>query len=160
MSATPARETIAPSSLTTSEIAQITRFLAETPDGEGRTAPYIAGPHGEKHEVPAKVYEALIYIMDALTKGHGVTVMPTDAQLTTQKAADYLQMSRPTLVKLLEAGDIAFTRVGRHRRVLLADLQDYEARLTADRQRFLAEQTREAVQNDDYFAMPTDHETR
>ena len=54
-------------------------------------------------------------------------VAPYDTTLTTQDAADYLGVSRPTLVKLLEQGDIPFTRIGRHRRVTLSDLQHYAA---------------------------------
>lgn len=142
------------------EIAQLARFLAESPSGGERVIPYLSSPEGVKQEIPARVYDALKFIVDALAEGRGITVVPTNAQLTTQKAADYLHMSRPTLVKLLEDGEIPFTKVGRHRRVRLVDLGAYEKRVSADHAQFLAEQTRSAAHDDDYFAMPSDHETR
>ena len=60
-----------------------------------------------------------------VSKGKAVFVAPYNTKLTTQDAADYLGISRPTLVKLLEQGDVPFTKIGRHRRVLLSDLQQY-----------------------------------
>lgn len=72
---------------------------------------------------------ALLQVADQLARGKAVFVAPYDTKLTTQDAADFLGVSRPTLVKLLEQGKIPFEKVGRHRRVLLADLQRYaEAR--------------------------------
>ena len=57
--------------------------------------------------------------------GRGVTIIPTNRMLTTQEAADVLGVSRPTLVKVLESGDLRFSKVGRHRRVALGDLLAY-----------------------------------
>lgn len=155
-----ARDTIMPTSINDEEIAQLAQFLAASPDGVEREIPFLLSPEGERHEIPVRLYDALKLIVDTLADGCGVTVVPTNAQLTTQKAADFLHVSRPTLVKLLESGEIPFTKVGRHRRVLLADLTAYEARIAASRDEFLTRQTREAAQKDEYFAMPDDHETR
>ncbi|MBT1169967.1 helix-turn-helix domain-containing protein [Bifidobacterium sp. SO4] len=69
--------------------------------------------------------DVLLKVADQLSRGKAVFVAPYDTQLTTQDAADFLGISRPTLVKLLERGKIPFKKVGRHRRVLLADLQEY-----------------------------------
>lgn len=162
MTTTPihARETISPSSLRSEEVEEIARFLADSPDGTPRAIPYLSFSDGQKHEIPGRVYDALKFIVTSLTEGNGVTVMPTHAQLTTQNAADFLQMSRPTLVKLLESGEIPFTKVGRHRRVLLADLQEYEDNMAVRRRRALADQTRQAAQDGTYFTMPDDHRTR
>ncbi|MBT1177157.1 helix-turn-helix domain-containing protein [Bifidobacterium callimiconis] len=77
----------------------------------------------------AELADALLKVADQLSRGRAVFVAPYDTSLTTQDAANFLGVSRPTLVKLLEQGKIPFEKVGRHRRVLLADLQKYaEAR--------------------------------
>lgn len=69
--------------------------------------------------------DVLLKVADQLARGKAVFVAPYDTQLTTQDAADFLGISRPTLIKLLEEGTIPFKKVGRHRRVMLKDLQEY-----------------------------------
>ncbi|MFE2768816.1 helix-turn-helix domain-containing protein [Streptomyces albidoflavus] len=64
-------------------------------------------------------------MLAALADGQGVQVMPVDAELTTQQAADMLNVSRPYLIGLLESGEIPFRLVGRHRRIRFADLRQY-----------------------------------
>lgn len=75
--------------------------------------------------VPDELVEILRAAAVALQAGRGVTIVPTGAQLTTQEPAGFLEVSRPTLVKVLESGDLPFAVVGRHRRVLLRDLRAY-----------------------------------
>jgi Helix-turn-helix domain len=57
--------------------------------------------------VPNPVFQALVHVATAMARGQGVTVMPLNALLTIQEAADLLGISRPTLVRLLEDGEIA-----------------------------------------------------
>lgn len=66
-------------------------------------------------------------ILAALSEGQGISLVPLHRQLTTQEAADLLNISRPTLIKVLERGDLPFTLTGRHRRVRLDDLLSYQA---------------------------------
>ncbi|WP_125967593.1 helix-turn-helix domain-containing protein [Bifidobacterium samirii] len=76
----------------------------------------------------SELASVLMTVADQLSRNKAVFVAPYDTQLTTQDAADFLGISRPTLVKLLENEEIPCKRVGRHRRVLLADLQQYAER--------------------------------
>ena len=89
---------------------------------------------------------ALVDILAELADGNAVKVVPVHAELTTQEAADLLNVSRPHFVKLLEDGVLAFHRTGKHRRVRFADLMQYkEARERASEQAMaeLAQQSQE-----------------
>jgi len=80
--------------------------------------------------------------------------------LSTQEAADELGISRPTLVKLLESGEITFTKPGRHRRVQLTDLRDYQQRMRQRRRDELVAMTQEAAEDDAYTNINGFTETR
>ncbi len=83
-------------------------------------------------------------VAEALNAGMGVTVAPHNARLTTQEAADFLGISRPTLVRLLERQEIPMEKPGRHRYVRLSDLVAYEARMRTYRRELLDQMTRDA----------------
>jgi excisionase family DNA binding protein len=78
-------------------------------------------------ELPTSALRLLADILAELAEGNAVKVMPVHAELTTQEAADMLNVSRPHLVKLLEEGSLAFHKTGKHRRVRFADLMDFKA---------------------------------
>ena len=73
-------------------------------------------------EVPSEVFRLFGEMLSMLADGSGVVVLPDDAELTTQQAADLINVSRPYLVKLIDDGDLPGRLVGTHRRVLLSDL--------------------------------------
>ena len=77
-------------------------------------------------EMPEGLRRLLLDLLTQIARNEPVAIMPLEAQLTTKEAADLLGVSRPHLVKLLEQGEIPFTRVGKHRRVLLKDVVRYQ----------------------------------
>ena len=82
--------------------------------------------------VPRGAVELLARILAHMANGQGVSVVPANAELTTQQAADLLNVSRPFLIGLLTAGEIEFRLVGRHRRIRAEPLLNY---MRADDQR-------------------------
>jgi excisionase family DNA binding protein len=79
-------------------------------------------------ELPTSALRLLMDILGELAIGNAVKVVPVHAELTSQEAADLLNVSRPHLVKLLEMGELPFHKTGRHRRVLFSDLMRFKDR--------------------------------
>lgn len=77
-------------------------------------------------ELPTSALRLLVDILAELADGNAVKVVPIHAELTTQEAADLLNVSRPHLVKLLEDGVLPYHKTGKHRRVRFADLMQFK----------------------------------
>src|SRR5579862_6394139 len=101
----------------------------------------IEQPDGEKAELllPGVTLSLLSKMLRELGQGKNVVVLATDTEVTTGQAADFLKVSRPYVVKLLEEGKIPFRLVGPRRRVLLGDLLRYKEQEDAERHRGLDE---------------------
>jgi len=96
---------------------------------------------GEKTDValPEAAFTLLLSVLKELGHGKGVAVVATDTEVTTQQAADFLNVSRTYFVKLLEESKIPYRTVGPRRRVLVEDLLAYKAHEEAERHRGLDE---------------------
>ncbi len=93
----------------------------------------LVGPDGRQVAIPEPVHDLLLLILKNLQAGRAISIVPEHQQLTTQRAANILGVSRPFLVRLVESGDIPFHMVGSHRRIYLRDLLDYKRRRDAVR---------------------------
>jgi len=83
---------------------------------------------GETVEIPGAAVGLLADMLDQMAHGNTVRLVASQAELTTQQAADFLNVSRPFLVKLIESGAIPFHRVGTHRRLKFQDVMAYKQR--------------------------------
>jgi excisionase family DNA binding protein len=94
--------------------------------------------------IPADALRLLVVILSQMAKGNAVTLIPVHAELTTQEAADLLNVSRPFLVDLLEEGKIPFRKVGSRRRVYAKDVLRYKEEIDKKRLEILEELANEA----------------
>ena len=122
-------ETVAPSEADALLARESSRLLATHMLGK-RASVRIRllddGDEAETVSVPASALRLLLHLLVEMSQGNSVTLMPTYAELTTQQAADLLNVSRPYVVKLLDEGRIPSRAVGKYRRVRFDDLMAYK----------------------------------
>lgn len=112
--------------------------------GQGDGAELLVIDGDTRIQVPVKALRLLVDILAQMAQGNAVSVVPIHAELTTQEAADYLNVSRPFLVSLLERNRLPFRKVGTHRRVRFQDLLAYEQQQRAQQEAALTELARQA----------------
>lgn len=91
----------------------------------------------EKIKVPLNALKLLAKILKVTSQGKPISIIPIATEMTTQAAADLIGCSRPHLVKLLEEGKIAFTKIGKHRRVKFEDVMNYRKSMKEKQQKLL-----------------------
>jgi len=91
----------------------------------------------EKIRIPLSALKLLADILKATSQGKFISIVPIATEVTTQVAAEMLGCSRPHFVKLLENGEISFTKVGRHRRVKYEDVINYKKRMKEKQKQLL-----------------------
>jgi len=88
----------------------------------------IVTPEGLQMEVPYTIFCLLKEMLEVLSNGDSLTIIPMDKELTTQQAADILNVSRPYFIKLLENNQIPYKTTGKHRKVSMYDLIEYKTK--------------------------------
>jgi excisionase family DNA binding protein len=89
--------------------------------------------------IPGHFVQIMLRVFSEMSKGNAINIMPVHYELSTQEAANILNVSRPYLVKLLEGGEIDFHKVGAHRRVKFEDIMKYKNDIDSKRRDSLAE---------------------
>src|SRR5690348_10110432 len=111
-------KTLSPSAVPPAELEQLESFLE-------MERPCLKGREGFEMPLPDPIFHILLNIVHGMKSGRTMALVPEDETLTTQAAADYLGVSRPYLVRLLEGEKIPFFKVGSHRKVKLTDLRAF-----------------------------------
>jgi len=118
---------------------RLTQFLAARPKKALRVRIEPENEPEESISIPVTAFRLLNSILTEMAKGNAVTLIPVHAELTTQQAADILNVSRPFLIEQLEKGVIPYRKVGTHRRVMFKDLMKYKQTMDHNRLKALEE---------------------
>ncbi len=108
---------------------------AQQPNGTSPHPLALVGQDGSHVPIPFTVYELFHEIVHHLARGDSITLVPRHRELTTQQAAEVLNISRPFLIKLLDRDEMPYRWEGTHRRIALEDVLVYRDRRSAKRRR-------------------------
>lgn len=140
-------QTVAPSEADATLALESSRLLAARKMGRKKSVRIRLGDDDDEAEaltVPVSALRLFQHLLTEMSQGHSVTLIPTHAELTTQQAADLLNVSRPYVVKLLDEGKIPSRTVGKYRRVRFDDLMAYKRKDDQARATVLDQLTSEA----------------
>jgi excisionase family DNA binding protein len=134
------------------EVAKLSKLLGGLAHARRARVPVcrLVGPKGEAIELPESVFYVLERVAQVLAGGDAVTVVPVGKELTTQQAADLLNVSRQYLVRLLDEGRILYTRTGKHRRLRIEEVLAFKERRDAERRVALRDLTQLTEDADGY----------
>jgi excisionase family DNA binding protein len=138
----PTKETIVPTEDEQESAANSSRILSRGGDlrflVQGGALPE-SGTEEEQVLVPARVADMIRHILIQLAQGKSVTVLPNQAMLTTQDAADLLNVSRPFLIKLLAKENVLIQRVGNRRKIPIEEVERLKSLLQENSQKAMRE---------------------
>ena len=138
-------DTVSPNAGEVKLAVESCRLLASTKIGRAKSVRIrLLDDAGETVSVPASALRLFVHLLSEMSQGNAVTLIPTHAELTTQQAADLLNVSRPYVVKLREEGKIPSLSVGKYRRVRFDDLMAYKSKDDEARARVLDQLTSQA----------------
>ena len=124
-------------------LAALMELIRHVPSNESEPSAFkLVSPTGKVIELPESVFLLLERIIEVLARGEAISVVPVGKELTTQQAADILNVSRQYLVRLLDEGRIPFSKTGTHRRVRMEDLLSYKRQRDRNRMASLDELSR------------------
>ena len=122
------------------EVAALFRLLDQAAHlRRRRGACKLVGPSGEAFAIPESLFYVLERVAEVMARGDSITIVPVGKEMTTQQAADVLNVSRQYLVRLLDEGRIPFTKTGRHRRVRVEDVLAFKEQRDRERKAGLDE---------------------
>lgn len=139
------RMPIAPTEREADSVTKLRDFMDDADVSSERPASLVS-PSGERLEIPTSIYRVLVAAVASMARGNPVSIIPFHHELTTQQAAEILNVSRPHLVKLLDEGAIPHRKTGSHRRIYFDDLMRYRDLRDAERRRALEELTRKSAE--------------
>ena len=125
---------------------RLASYLKKVRKHQGKRRPriFLDEARGEALDIPGHALELLVSLLEQMAKGNGVMIIAVDHELTTQQAADLLNVSRPYLVRLLDEGKIPHRKVGKHRRVPVKELMEYKRKTDKKRRAALDELAEQA----------------
>lgn len=123
------------------QVAALSRALEGMVPRQRRRAPkcQLVGPRGESITLPESVFYVLERVVEVMARGDSITVVPVGKEVTTQQAADLLNVSRQYLVRLLDEGRIPFRKTGKHRRLRIESVLEFKEKRDKDRRAGLRE---------------------
>lgn len=124
------------------QVKALFRLLDRAGHGHEPQGCQLVGPSGETIPIPKSVFYVLERVAEVMARGDSLTVVPVGKEVTTQQAADVLNVSRQYLVRLLDQGRIPFTKTGKHRRLRIEDVLAFKEDRDRDRKAGLDELTR------------------
>lgn len=126
------------------QVAALSRAMEGMVQTPKRRAPkcQLVGPNGEATSIPESVFYVLERVAEVMARGDSITVVPVGKEVTTQQAADLLNVSRQYLVRLLDEGRIPFRKTGKHRRLRIEEVLAFKEERDKDRRAGLRELSR------------------